>query len=197
MKHLGTMNLETPRLVLRKFSFSDSSAVYKNWANDSEVTKYLMWPTHKSVDDTINVLRDWVGQYDHLDFYLWAITLRENGDEPIGSIAVVDKDDRIGMAEIGYCIGRSWWNRGITSEALSAVIRYLFIEVGINRIESRHDPRNPHSGKVMAKCGMKYEGTMREADWNNQGICDSAIYSILQKEYQSTLPISIQPAQQQ
>ena len=196
MKHLGTMNLETPRLVLRKFSFTDSSAVYKNWANDSEVTKYLMWPTHKSVDDTINVLRDWVGQYDHLDFYQWAITLRENGDEPIGSIAVVDKDDRICMAEIGYCIGHSWWNRGITSEALSAVIRYLFIEVGVNRIEARQDPRNPHSGKVMAKCAMKYEGIMREADRNNQGVCDIAIYSILQKEYEPTLPKGIQPAEQ-
>jgi ribosomal-protein-alanine N-acetyltransferase len=65
------------------------------------------------------------------------------------------------MAHIGYCIGRKWWHSGITSEALESVIQFLIEEVGLNRIESRHDPRNPNSGAVMKKCGMKYEGTLR------------------------------------
>lgn len=59
------------------------------------------------------------------------------------------------MAHIGYCIGRKWWKQGITSEALKAVIDFLFDEVKTNRIEARHDPRNPNSGLVMKKCGMK------------------------------------------
>jgi len=56
-------------------------------------------------------------------------------------------------------------------------------EVKANRIEARHDPRNPNSGKVMQKCGLQYEGTLKESDINNQGICDAAWYGLLRKEY--------------
>ena len=58
----------------------------------------------------------------------------------------------------------------------------LFDVVDVNRIESRHDPNNPNSGKVMQKCGMKYEGTLRSSDWNNQGICDASYYALLKSE---------------
>ena len=59
------------------------------------------------------------------------------------------------------------------SEDLRMLIAFFFDEVGANRIESRHDPGNPHSGMVMKKCVMKYEGTLRSSDRNNQGICDA------------------------
>ena len=183
MQHLGTAILETQRLILRPFRVEDAEAMYLNWAGDAEVTKYLRWPAHESTKISQYVMEDWVSHYDEPDYYQWAITIRNIGDEPIGSISVIDKNDRIGMAHIGYCIGRKWWNKGIASEALEAVIGYFFTEVGMNRIESIHDPRNPNSGKVMQKCGMNYEGTMREADWNNQGICDASMYAILKKEY--------------
>ena len=92
-------------------------------------------------------------------------------------------DEEVGSAHIGYCIGRRWWNKGITSEAFSAVIKFLTEEVGVNRIESRHDTRNINSGKVMEKCGLKYEGTLRQSDINTQGICDAAWYSLLKEDY--------------
>lgn len=79
-------------------------------------------------------------------------------------------------------IGKKWWHKGIASEALKAVMDYLFDAADMNRIESRHDPRNVNSGKVMLKCGMKYEGTLRSADWNNQGICDASYYALLKSE---------------
>ena len=88
------------------------------------------------------------------------------------------------MVHIGYCIGRTWWHQGITSEALQAVMDFLFDLVNVNRIESRHDPRNPNSGKVMKKCGMRYEGTLRSSDWNNQGVCDACYYALLKSERQ-------------
>lgn len=183
MKHQGTKILESDRLILRRFVTDDAQAMYENWASDSEVTKFLMWPTHENVEDSKKILSEWTSKYCESDFYLWAITIKENGDFPIGSISVVDKNDRIKAAHIGYCIGRQWWNQGITSEAFDLIISYLFNEVQVNRIEARHDPRNPASGKVMKKCGLKYEGMQREADWNNQGICDSSIYAILAKDY--------------
>lgn len=178
MQHLGTRILETDRLILRPFCVDDAGAMFANWANDPEVTRYLTWPPHSSVDVSREVLRGWISQYDRLDYYSWAIVLRSLG-QPIGSIAVVKHDDDLAMVQMGYCIGRQWWRQGLTSEALQRLVRFFFDEVGVNRLEATHDPRNPHSGQVMRKSGLRYEGTMRQAARNNQGLCDSAIYAIL------------------
>ena len=184
MKHCGTQRLETERLILRQFVSEDADAMFKNWASDSEVTKYLTWPTHSSVDVSKYVTDDWVNSYSNEKYYQCAIVLKENGDVPIGSISVVDMKEDISMVQIGYCIGRNWWNKGITSEAMQEVMKFFFEEIGVNRVEARHDPKNPNSGKVMEKCGMKYEGTMRSADRNNQGICDVVYYALLKSEWE-------------
>ena len=180
MKHLGTKQINTGRLILRRFSVDDAQAMYDNWASDPEVTKYLTWPAHSSPEVSRMVLESWVSGYERDDFYQWAI---EFEGEPIGSISVVSKNDQAELVHIGYCIGRKWWHQGIMSEVLSAVIRFFFEEVGVNRIETRHDPNNPHSGGVMRKCGMRFEGSLRQSDWNNQGICDASWYAILRSEY--------------
>ena len=182
MNHQGTKRIETNRLILRPFRMSDAEKMFANWASDPEVTRFLTWPTHTSVDVTRKVLDHWVSSYEKPDYYQWAICLKEN-DEPIGSMAVVDGDFRIGRAEIGYCISRNWWGKGITAEALHAAIDYLFGDVGMNRIEARHDVNNPNSGKVMQKCGMKMEGIFPDYGCNNQGVCDIAQYAILKKEW--------------
>lgn len=87
------------------------------------------------------------------------------------------------MIHIGYALESKYWNRGYMTEALSKVIEFFFKEVDVNRIESQHDPNNTASGKVMQKCGIKYEGTLREADWSNQGTVDAIVYAILSCEY--------------
>lgn len=181
MKHLGTRTITTERLILRRFTLEDAQAMYHNWASDPDVTRYLTWPAHGSVEITQMVLCDWIADYEKDDFYQWAIELRELG-QPIDTISVVSHNDKAQLVHIGYALGRRWWRRGIMTEALQAVMDYLFDEVGVNRIESRHDPRNPNSGKVMRKCGMQYEGTLRQSDWNNQGICDASWYALLAEE---------------
>lgn len=175
MKHLGTKRIETERLILRRFTVEDAESMYRNWASDSEVTRFLMWPMHQSVEDSRKVLGDWVASYENEDKYEWCIAKKEN-DEPIGSIGAFNYNEKVQSIEIGYCISKAYWHQGITSEALKAVMHFLLEEVGVSRVESRHDPRNPHSGDVMKKCGMKYEGTRIQADWNNSGICDCALY---------------------
>ena len=105
MNHLGTKKIETTRLVLRPFVKEDAGAMYRNWASDPEVTKFLSWPTYKSVDTAHEILDLWVPQYQDNTFYQWAIELQALG-EPIGSISVVNMDDRVDSVEIGFCIGR-------------------------------------------------------------------------------------------
>ncbi len=181
MNHCGTRKLETDRLILRRFTLDDAPFMHKNWASDPEVTKFLTWPCHTSIEASRSVLESWMPLYDEDNYYNWTIVLKELG-EPVGSIAVVKQDEDTSMVHIGYCIGRKWWHQGITSEALKAVMDFMFDVVGANRIESRHDPRNPNSGKVMQKCGMKFEGTMRSSDINNQGLVDACYYALLKSE---------------
>lgn len=185
MEHLGTKVLKTSRLTLRPFTVDDAGAMFRNWASDKEVTKTLMWKTHESVEESKDILTDWVKNYDSKEYYQWAIVPDELG-EPIGSIAAVKQNDIIKMVHIGYCIGKKWWHNGYMSEALARLMEFFFNEVGINRIESRHDPKNPHSGNVMKKCGMVCEGTSRQADWCNNGITDSCFYALLKEDYMKT-----------
>ena len=182
MQHLGTKALETDRLILRQFIINDARATFNNWSNDPDVTKYLTWAPHSNVDVSKSVLEGWITSYEKDNFYQWGIVIKST-DELVGTISIVQQKDDIKMVQVGYCIGKKWWKQGITSEALAAIIRFFFEEVGINRLEARHDPRNPNSGKVMTKCGLKYEGTMRQADINNQGICDASYYAILAEDY--------------
>ena len=183
LTHKGTQTIETARLILRRAVCEDAVPMFRNWASEPEVTKYLTWPTHESLAVSETVIGSWLAEYEKDNYYQWMIVLKELG-EPIGSISVVRQNDRVEEAEIGYCIGSRWWHKGITTEALTAVMAYLFTEVGMNRVSARHDPNNPHSGGVMRKCGMKYEGTNRACDRNNQGICDAAQYAIVRREWQ-------------
>ena len=183
MKHLGTQTIETRRLILRRFTMDDVQPMFDNWARDPEVSRYLTWPPHSSTAVTAMVLTDWVEGYERADRYNWAVTLKEEGGAPIGNISVVCCDDDVASCEIGYCMGRAWWGRGIMSEALEAVIDYLIGRVGVNRVEARFDTNNPASGRVMARAGMTYEGIRRQAARNNQGIVDLSCYSILAEEW--------------
>lgn len=177
MNHIGTQTIETERLILRRFEPDDAGQMYRNWASDPDVTRYLTWPPHESAAASRAILEDWVQHYKQGDYLHWAIVLKATG-EPIGSIAVVNLDEASNQGEVGYCIGKAWWRQGIMSEALRAVIGELFAHVGLSRVTARHDPRNVHSGSVMRKCGMTYTHTTKQQDRNNCGVCDADYYCI-------------------
>ncbi len=182
MNHKGTIRLETDRIILRQFTKDDAIAMFHNFESDKLMTKYLRWQAAETQEQAFQVLDEWIANYEKDDFYQWAICPRET-DEPIGTISVVALDEKLKKVHIGYCIGSKWWHQGYTSEAFAAIIPFFFEEVGVNRIESQHDPNNPNSGKVMLKCGLKNEGTLRQNDWSNQGIVDAAVYGIIASDY--------------
>ena len=188
MKHKGTKIIETKRLILRPFTITDVEAMYDNWASDPEVTKHLTWLAHASLDVTKQILESWVAQYENLGYYQWAITLKEEGDAPIGSIGSVGKIEPLESIAIGYCIGKKWWRKGITSEALTALIKFFFEEVKVNHLAANHLLGNPNSGEVLLKCGFKYEGIKHEATRTNRGdIADSVEYGMLIEDYKEIL----------
>lgn len=182
MNHVGTNTLETERLILRRYTLEDAPSVFKNWASDDEVTKYLTWPTHENVDVTRWVLTDWVKRYEAPAVYHWGLVEKATG-ELFGDIAVVHVNEPVAEAELGWCMGKAWWGKGYMPEAARAVLKVLFDEAGFNRVCACHDVNNPKSGRVMQKIGMKLEGVHRQAGRNNQGVVDHAVYAILKRDY--------------
>lgn len=178
LDHKGTVHIETRRLILRRFDLSDVQDMYRNWASDPDVTRYLSWPTHQNSTETEILLSAWCALYDDPRIYNWAIVLRET-NEVIGNISVVDRSDRHESCELGYCLSRNFRGQGIMPEAARAVLTFLFRDVGFHRISARHRADNPASGRVMQKCGMQYEGTARGAYRTREGIfLDLCTYGI-------------------
>ena len=177
----GTQTIITRRLILRRYRPEDAEDLFSNWASDPEVTRFLTWPPHPSAEVTRRLLDDWIPRYGDGCYFNWAIEWKETG-KVIGNIAAVGFDEESETADIGYCLSRAFWGRGIMPEALRAVMDYLFDTVGVNRITAGHDRRNPKSGRVMVKADMQREGVFRAGGRNNQGICDVVRYAALRSD---------------
>lgn len=176
IQHKGTNSIETIRLLLRRFEEQDARDMYSNWASDPEVCKYLSWGPHKDISVTRKRIIDWVRNYQYEDNYNWAIHLK-GWNQVIGSISVEISNQSQLSCEVGYCIGKEYWNRGIMTEALLAVMHYLFYEVGYQHIRAKHDVLNIGSGRVMQKAGMQFEKMQYHTGIRRDGTYyDAAVY---------------------
>ncbi len=181
MNKAGTQRIETDRLILRRFRSEDAEDMYANWASDPEVTRFLTWLAHSSVDVTKALLTDWIPRYEDGGYFNWAMEYKDTG-KVIGNISVVKLIESIDAAEMGYCMSQAYWGQGLMPEALKAVMDYLFDTVGLNRVAACHDANNPKSGRVMKKAGMKLEGILRAAGKNNLGICDDVWHAMIRSD---------------
>lgn len=183
MRHIGTQPIQTPRLLLRRYTLDDTDAMYDNWASDDRVTRTLTWPTHPDKGVTRVVLETWVGSYDQESYYHWGITV---DGKLVGDIAVVNASWEDQNAEIGYCLGYDLWGQGYMTEALTGVLGFLFDRVGLHRVYLRHDSINGASGRVMAKSGLVHEATLREHRLHPDGTAsDLEYYGILRREWEA------------
>lgn len=182
MNHKGTVNLESERLLFRRFELEDSKQMYENWASLETVTTYLTWKPHSSEKETREIISLWQKEYRRKDFYQWAIILKEN-NENIGVISMVDSNERIAAVTIGYCLSDLYWNHGYMTEALERVLEFFFEEVEVNRVESKHSTHNPASGRVMQKAGLIKEGVLKQGDMSNIGISDLVVYGLVKEDY--------------
>jgi len=142
----------------------------------------MRWLTHKNVEETRATIQNWFDGYKENNRYHWGICL-ENG-EMIGSVGVMMTAESDFRAELGYCIGCKWWGQGYTSEAVRAIIDYMFANTDIERIEAYHSVNNPASGRVMAKAGMRREGFARNKYKNRDGFQDCDLYGIVRDEWE-------------
>lgn len=169
MRHAGTQELVTDRLLLRRLLPQDAEMMYENWASDPEVTRFLRWEPHRNALQTVGLLAAWATLYPNPDYYQWAIVEKATG-QVFGSISIFNAalgapeqkaawpelDTSGGVWEVGYCIGRKWWNKGFTTEALKAVVDYWFRNTDSNLLCCCYAKKNPASGRVMQKAGFVY-----------------------------------------
>jgi len=177
----GTPQLETERLILRKLNLQDENDLFE-FDSDVEVSKFLSWDAHKSIDDTRNFINFVLGKYERDEAGEWGIVLKENG-KLIGTISFVDYNIRNRRAEIGYVLSRKYWGQGIMPEALKRIIKFAFEEMGLNRIECFHALENEKSGRVMQKVGMSFEGIVRERLYFKNKYWDAKLYAILRSDW--------------
>lgn len=164
-KELVTKNIETERLILRKFTIDDIDDLYE-WASDKEATKFMLWKTHENKEETKAILNDWIKHYEGNDFANWCIELKET-KEAIGSIGALNEvEENEEFISTGYIIKRKYWGRGIASEAHKAVCDYLLNELNVQCIVSYCNVNNAGSRRVLEKAGFVFEKRGQRETWN-------------------------------
>lgn len=184
MNHKGTVRLETERLVLRRFVPEDREEIFRNCWCDPEVWQWTNYAPMACMEDMGKAglfTESWFRAYDRSDRYSWAIQLKATG-EVIGRMFGMHPDDRVKQVELAYEMGKKWWNRGLMTEAVQEVLAFFFHNVGMNRVWAYHADGNPASGRVMQKCGMQYEGTLRQGCVCNKGTFDAVVYGVLAED---------------
>lgn len=174
--------LETPSLVLRPMLLSDAREIFA-YASDPEVARYVLWDPHRSLAETRSYIRYIRSLYRSGLPSSWAVVFRQTG-QVIGSIGFMWASEENRSAEVGYSFSRAFWNRGLATEALSAVLNSAFTALNLNRIEAQRDIRNPASGRVMEKCGMRQEGVLRGRLLNKGEFIDVALCAILRSDWE-------------
>ena len=183
MKFIGTKTIETERLILRRLTLDDAPVAYENWCSSDAVCKYVVWKKHKNVEETKELFKMWVEQYEDNKTFRWIVQLKENNDL-LGTIDVQKKFINDETCEIGYCYSEKYWNKGYGTEALKAVVKYLFEECDAKVVCADHLDRNPASGEVMKKAGLKFDGCLRSRVVDKDNIRNDLLcYSILKEEY--------------
>ncbi|MDD5418641.1 MAG: GNAT family N-acetyltransferase [Methanomicrobiaceae archaeon] len=178
---IGLPSLSTRRLLLRPFTLADAPDVQR-LAGDLEIAENSLHLPHPYED---GMAERWIGT--HRIGFAWgdrlilAVTHR-NEKHLIGTVGLgIERDhDR---AELGYWIGRPYWNRGYATEAVGAIIGYGFQELGLNRIHALHFSRNTASGRVMQKVGMAHEGRLRQHVRKWGVYEDVEVYGVVREEY--------------
>lgn len=178
--------VETPRLLLRRVALRDAHDMYE-YSRDEEVARHVLWAAHRSVWETKAFIRWLIQQYRCAEPSSWCIVEKASG-KVVGTIGFMSYQQDNATVEVGYSLARRCWNQGLMTEALSAVLEECFRVMQLHRVEAQHFSANPASGRVMAKCGMTHEGTLRRRIFNKGKFMDVEMWAILRADWEQAHP---------
>lgn len=172
--------IRTERLYIRRLTMRDAADMYE-YSRDPQVARYVLWDAHRSINESRAYIRYMLRKYRLGEPVSWGIEHLETG-RMIGTIGFMWYQRENNSAEIGYSLSRAYWNQGLMTEALNAVLDFSFREMRLHRVEAQHELDNPASGQVMRKAGMRYEGTLRGRLFNKGRYVDVALYAVLRED---------------
>lgn len=120
----------------------------------------MTWPAHRSIEDALSFLRMVQREYEAGGPASWGIVHKAH-QKLIGTVGYVKWEPGNSLAEIGYALSRKYWNMGLMTEVVQEVIRFSYEQMGVNRLQALCMVENVASERVMLKCGMIFEGTLR------------------------------------
>jgi RimJ/RimL family protein N-acetyltransferase len=151
------VELETRRLRLRRPRMSDAESVFRKYAQDAEVTRYLQWRPHSSVDTTRSFIANCEAQWRSASAFPYVIASKEDG-ELLGMIELRPRGHRV---EFGFVLARAYWGNGLMPEAVSALTAVALGQPDVYRVEATCDAENRASARVLEKSGFEREGQLR------------------------------------
>lgn len=183
LTHIGTNTIETKRLVLRRFAYTDDDAMLKNWIADERIQALYSEPVYTTKKEVKELLDKYISSYEKNDYYRWAI-IEKNANECIGQIAYFLVDSKNHFAEIEYCVGSDFQCRGYATEAAKEVIAYGFNNINLHKVQICTKTINKASKRVIEKCGFTYEGTLRDFFYIDGNYVGRLYFSMLKSEYE-------------
>jgi ribosomal-protein-alanine N-acetyltransferase len=176
---LNAEPLFTDRLLLRPYEEGDAEGMFSSYCHDEEVTRYLTWNPHPSLEDTKAFLAFKLQEQKEPYHYDWLITL---GGAIIGSIDLVNRYEEAGF-EVGYCLAPSAWGKGYMKEAFHAVLSFLFFEAGFAYAIMKADVRNTRSRRVIEREGFVYDHDEEEELPLKKKTAVVAVYHLEKKDF--------------
>lgn len=172
--------ITTNRLILRKALLSDAQAMYRNWSSEAEVTKYLSWYPHTNEGASLLILELWRNLSPKERMTMWIIEDKSR-QEAIGSISLMLVDKASYLGEIGFCLGKAFWDKGYATESLAAIIKHGFT-AGYEKLICRTRSENIAAKKVIEKNKMTYKETKKVFWLKDYEYKFIDIYEITKKE---------------
>ena len=190
MRHAGTQEIETPRLILRRMTMKDAKDIFE-YSRDEEVACHVLWSAQRDIGEAKDYCRYMLRRYRADEPSSWGIIDRQTR-HLVGTIGYMDYSMDNASVEIGYSLARWLWNGGYMTEALRAMVQNAFEVMNVEVVAISHFVGNEPSRKVIERAGFIFEGVMPCGFKRFDGeVFDNVCYSILRSEYDTGLISSV------
>jgi RimJ/RimL family protein N-acetyltransferase len=175
------IHFETDRLMLRPLRREDAETVFE-YASDPEVTTYVTWDAHKTIDDSKAYIETAIADQQKSPLYPLAIILKSNPEQVIGTVGIKTASNKY-EADLSYVVARKHWRKGFVYEASSALLKSAFEQHGYKRVYAWCYVENRASSSLMRKLNMRFEGCFRSRCFRRDRFWDIEYYAILEEEW--------------
>ncbi len=187
----GLPVLQSDILILRAIKETDFEDLYDLYSNE-KVYQYRPGVARKTEEAVQKLILKCNTEYEQKEAAYFAVCMNEEPDTVVAVAEIFGIDSRLEMVNIGYSVREVFWGNGIATEIVRMLLRYLFNEIEVNRVQAHAMPENEPSNKVLQKSGMIKEGLIRQgALWNGKGIVDVNQYAILKKDYKNECEVKL------